>query len=548
MILTSPTLHGCGHITGAWESADGTVLAIANAFPLLTNPPARAAYAGQKLRHRVSLHRRGERMPFAWFDKLRLPINWIGLHPRETKIAIAAGTYDGGWMFEGQLLIWDWTEDSWSEPFPQMPEVVWVNFRPDGTELDLIVRPWDEQWGGDPDRPEDDAFTRFYAVTADADRCTPEAQLELDPLAKLTANGQKALPAFETLRRDASEKVAAWLNVPDLATRGAIWDVAWFGPDKIASVSDDCLLQVNSLTGDELVRIEGDGYGAVIVSSEPPLVHAARHRDRDEGEVASRLLSVHDGSLVELGSYPGSYSFTGSSNGTVLGRLDRNRRGSATSDLIIDVATGAVVSIDLGHYDCFNHFIGLKGAPAQYFLQASPPHGHERKHLCRLDADLKVERLWPVLHQNGRHASHAMECCACYFEDANGAGIVIAGTHYDPSPSTPTRGFVYRKDPSADLELWRQPTTSASSAIVHLPGLNLIAAAFLDGTLKLIDATTGTTKAAGNVTIDAMPTVIFSLAAKGPVLAIGTFDGRVATLDPASLLATGSTIGRIELA
>jgi hypothetical protein len=548
LIIASPTLQGSGHITGAFENGDKSILAVASTFPLLTNPPARAAYAGHKLRHRLSLHRPGEQAPFAWFDDVRLPINWVSFHPQEPVIAIAAGTYDGGWMFEGELLLWNWTENSWRKPVSQIPEVVWVNFGFEGTTLDLIVRPWDEEWGGDPNGHEDDAFTRFYGASTIAHSAVAGPELVLNPAARLGGDKLEILSAADEFKKDALKSVAAWLTISKLVERSAIWDVSWLGPDKIASVSDDCLLQINDLTGAKLSHIEGDGYGAAIISSEPPLVHVARRRTWDDDEVVSRLLAIQDGTLVELGTYAGSYSFTGSSNGTVLGRLDRHRRGSATSDLLIEVATGVVAAIDCGQYDCFNHFLGVDGAPANYFLQATPSDGHERKRLCRLDAHGNVESLWPVLHQDGSYASHAMECCGCFLEDSAGAGIVLAGRHYDPNPSTPTSGFIYRKSLNADRELWRHSTAAASSAIVHVGRLGIIAAAFLDGTLKLIDAVTGAIRAAGRVTIGAQPTVIFSLSANELALAIGTFDGRVAVLEPGSLLASDATVGRIELA
>ncbi|RZF59029.1 hypothetical protein EWE75_24045 [Sphingomonas populi] len=463
-------------------------------------------------------------------------------------MAIATGTYDGGWMFEGELLLWNWTENSWREPVSQIPEVVWVNFDPEGATLDLIVRPWDEEWGGDPNGQEDDAFTRFYGANTIADWNVARSEFVLDPAARLGDDKLKILFAADESKKDAHKSVAAWLKVPKLIERSAIWDLSWLGDDKIASVSNECLLQIDDLTGTKLSYVEGDGYGAAIVSSEPPLIHVAQRRIRSDSEVSSRLLAIQDGALVELGTYAGSYSFTGSSNGTVLGRLVRHHRGSASSDLLIDVATGVGVPINLGHYDCFNHFVGIDGAPANYFLQATPPDGHERKRLCRLDAHGNVESLWPVLDQDGSQASHAMECYGCFLDDSAGAGIVLAGKHYDPNPSAPIIGFIYRKSLNADRELWRHPTTAASSAIVYVESLGIIAAAFLDGTLRLIDAITGAVRAAGRVTIGAQPTVIFSLSANGYALAIGTMDGRVAVLEPGPLLASDATVGRIELA
>lgn len=544
MIISSPTVHGCGQIASAFVSPECSVLAIASSFPLLTNRPARAAYAGQKLRHRVSLHQPGEQSPFALFDSLRLPVNWIGFHPSQSVVVIAAGSYDGGWMFDGELVLWNWIEDKWWRPVEQVPEVVLAEFGPDGTTLDLIVRPWDEEWGGS----EENSFTRFYQASVSADPGAAGSEFVLDAALRLPEDGIEKFAVADAAHRDAEERVAAWLGVSKLDKRGGVWDVAWLGSGKIASVSDDCLLRIDDIGGADAIRIEGNGYGAAIVGSEPPLIHVAQQRGWTDCEVVSRLLAVHDGGLVEIGSYPGVYTFTASPNGTVLGRLDRHQAGTASTDVVIEIATGAATPIDLGHYDCFNHFVGIEYAPAHYFLQSTPPQGHERKRLCRLGTDYRRESLWPVLAQDGTHGSHAMECCGCYLEDAAGAAIVLAGKHYDPNPHAPTRGFIYRKGLDEGQELWRHPTAAASSAVVYIPEHGVIVATFLDGSLKVVEAVTGAIRTAGMVTIDAQPTVVFSLAATSHSLALGTLDGRVVMVDHSALLSVDGTIGKIELA
>jgi len=79
--LADPSLPGLGQLAGAFLRTGGDVLALFSAYRLLTEPPARAAYGGQQLRYRVALYRRGERHPFAAFDRLRYRVNDIAFHP-----------------------------------------------------------------------------------------------------------------------------------------------------------------------------------------------------------------------------------------------------------------------------------------------------------------------------------------------------------------------------------------------------------------------------------------------------------------------------------
>ena len=162
--LADPTLPGLGQLTGAFSHTGGDVLAVCSAYRMLTEPPARASYGGQRLRYRVALYRRGERRRFAAFDQLRYGVNDIAFHPSLPVVAIATGSYDGGWAFEGELALWNWDTGEHALVIQQIPEVVRVAFGPGGDSITAYVRPWDEGVveqlvGADP-------FDLFYELRA----------------------------------------------------------------------------------------------------------------------------------------------------------------------------------------------------------------------------------------------------------------------------------------------------------------------------------------------------------------------------------------------
>ncbi len=218
----------------------------------------------------------------------------------------------------------------------------------------------------------------------------------------------------------------------------------------------------------------------------------------------------------------------------------------AAGDVLLDATLTDARRLDLGHYDCFNHYIGINGAPDLFTVQGTPPDSHEGKHLCRVHADGRLERLWPLLKPDGTPASHAMECRGAYVDDALGAGLVIAGKHYSPTVGNAYRGFIYRKSLARGQERWRHATPASASAIVVADGLVL--AAFLDGTLMLIDADSGDLLLASRVRIGGIATVLYALAAHGGRLAVGAIDGRIALVDLAALAALRPTRGGIDLA
>ncbi|MCP6756782.1 hypothetical protein NL533_34670, partial [Klebsiella pneumoniae] len=59
----------------------------------------------------------------ALLDGLRWPINDLAFHPREPLLAVATGSYDGGWAFEGELVVWNWETGERAAPLGACREV-----------------------------------------------------------------------------------------------------------------------------------------------------------------------------------------------------------------------------------------------------------------------------------------------------------------------------------------------------------------------------------------------------------------------------------------
>ena len=560
MIICSPTIRGSGAITGVFRSSNGGTLAIASTFPLLTNPPGRAAYMGQRLRQRLALHRRGELRPFAVFDDLRMPINDVSFHPSDPVIAVAAGSYDGGYLFEGELLFWNWQADRSWRAAKTVPEVERCDFTEDGNGLDVLVRPWDEDWGVD-----DDPFDRVYplSVPYGGPSGSDGGGIEIDPGQAIVRHTLEYARNDPRRHDGIDQELCQWFGVDRISRRGPIWDVAWVDGNRLAAVDNDCLVEIHDLADGSVTSLRKDGYhGASLLRTSPPVV--ASYAMEGWQIRHSQLLAISDDTLVKIATFEGSYNFVSSMDGRVLGRLDRSLVRDGKSDVMVDIKTGDVRLVSLGHYDCFNHFLGIDGAPDLFILQGTPKTQHEKKRLCRVRADGSVETLWYLLPPDGSHESHAMECLGCYIDDELGPGVVVSGRHYDPNPSKGNRGFIFRRpieqsrfarrgfglsrlsDDRKVQEAWRLATTAVASAIVHAPKEKLIVVAYLDGTLSLLNAADGTVVMAGQVTIESHPTVIYSMDVVDASLAVGTFDGRIAVIE-LDQLRNGERNGRIEL-
>ncbi|MGE8565458.1 MAG: hypothetical protein ACN6PV_03290 [Achromobacter sp.] len=547
----APTLRGSGKISGVFFNAAGDVAAVASAFPLLAHPRARAAYGGRALRYRVALYRRDSLTPFAAFDDLHFPVNDVAFHPTGSIVAIGAGSYDGGYLFEGDLVVWNWREAHGVRLYEHVPEVVRCQYNAAGDAIEAWVRPWDEEWsppddgaGSDGADNDNDPFDTLFSLRAPAPG--PRSQpldLDLDVAHRVPADlSAPALLVPHSDELDAS--LRAWFNVSDWTRQDAILDVAWLDRDRYAAVHEGCQLEVYHRDGKRLAAYTGAGYGVEILQSKDVLVHVVETsaRGRPFGRQGARLYtwtdcgsdSDNDKSLRLTRAYDGDFTFSATRQGQVLGRQNRfpvAGAGARAHDVLLDLTTGADHRPDLGHYDCFNHYIRIRHAPCLFLLQGTPASSHERKTLCVVQPDGAVRRLWPILKANRDPASHAMELCGAYVDDALGAAIIISGKHYSPDVRAPYSGFIYRKPLDRDRERWRRPIPASASAIVHLPGVNLIAAAFLDGSLQLIDAQSGALRRHARVHVDGLPTVIFAMDANEQSLVTGTVDGRISVLD-----------------
>lgn len=538
--LSDPPLRGSARITGVFFDPARGIAAVASEFPLLAVPRARAAYGGQALRYRVALYRRGESSPFAALDALRHPVNDVAFHPTESVAAIGAGSYDGGYLFEGELVAWDWSNGRHARLFERMPEVARCACDADGRGITAWVRPWDEEWEGLPDTP-DAAFNTLYRVRVPYGEATwSKAPAQSPALCADDAAPEEAPCAQAAAPAD---RLAQWLGLPGLEQTGAIHDLAWLDDYRIAAAHRGCLLEIHDVRGGPATRYTGEGYGCEILLAAGVHVHAAAPADRSapRGSQDSRLYRWTEDGLDLVAAYEGEFTFSASSEGMLLGRMNRYPRPQRPLDLLRDLRRGDERRLDLGHYDCFNHYLRIDGAPCLFALQGTPASSHEHKHLCVVDADGRVRRLWPVLKADGKPASHAMELCGCYLDDAQGAAVVLAGRHYSPTVGDACAGFIYRRRLDGKEPSWRHPTRASAAAIVALPQAGLVAAAFLDGTLMLMDAGTGGIRRNAKLRLEGLPTVAHAMAARGDRLALGTADGRIAVVSASELLRQDAT-------
>lgn len=517
MLICSPPVHGCGRVTGATLSPTGDVLALSSEFDYLHHQAGRTAGGGHALRFRLGLYRPGEHRPFAWFDDLRLPINCVAFHPTEPVIAIGAGIHDGGYAFNGDLILWNWLDNRAVRPFEHLPEIVDLAFNADGG-LDLVCRPWNEDWG----QGDDERFVYPITVAAE-DLERQQHRLPLDSTNYLPLTDPDA---YEPVYERYTQAATSFFGVESLGSARPVFSVAWLSDDVIGWITGNRLVDLYTLSTGQTHSLDGKshGFGASFVTADRPLIQTIQSWKDPAGrhDLETCLVAMTDAGPEVVLRRPYTYGIAAASDGSIIGR-QVTKYGEPQHDFIVDAA-GRLRDADFGPYQPYSHYLGIQGAPDLYILQPERGGTIDCQEICRVSVSGQVEPLWPP-RPNPDEALHTGEFCAAYVDDQNGASLVVAERYY--SGAKLDRGTLYRRQIDG-RDLWRMPLTASASAIVALTESGLIATAYLTGHIALLDAATGQVVLSGRAAVDGVPTVIYSMAADSAGrIAFGTISGQV---------------------
>jgi len=563
----NPFLSGMGIISAAKHTSD--IIAIGSAFRLLTQPPARAAYTGQSLRNRVAIYKEESPISIAWYDNIKYPINDIAFHPTEPVIAIATGSYDGGFSFEGELIVWNWESNLFSHKMAETPEVFRVAFSSDGMSILCVVRPWDEN----DFEHKDKIFDMFYEI-----RLTYTPSLEVGIVNARAVNDQMSAQKpitgaevnsdsrFKLNTDDPAKTVQNYFAIKDLSIRSPIWDIAILDRDSIGVVHDDTHLEIFNLDGELVDSFTGNGHGVQILKDDNPIIHVINpEKSRSNWASLDTRLFQLDESLSEKLKCDGRFTFSISRDGKIVGRRDRSGSIDPLNDLVTRSDLESWEEHDFGHYDVFNHFNRIDNSPYSFIIQGTPKSSYGYKVLSVIEDRSETKTLWPIIKGNkpndkdkfnnengaldsillfkkdGTHPPHAMENYFTYIEDDVGEGILGTGMYYQTNPFGERQGFLYRKPLFKDEHVWSHNVNAACSVMKQIPKRPIAIAAFLDGLVFVIRTDTGEIIHKNFCELNHLPNVVFSLDCSKDIVVFGTMTGEVLSMNVDTLLENGFT-------
>lgn len=418
----------------------------------------------------------------------RWVVNSIALHPGGQLVAIGTGSYDGGYFYEGELLIHDLATGTTTSTLDDLRCVEHVAWADDGTLETVLAPPTDEDGAWTGPRSDRQDLRRTLSDLAAARGLTWELRRQVWALCRTDDGG---------ITVGSESRIEHWR--PQDVT-GPAWRI---------DVDGTC------------VQLFTAAHGRVVASvwaqSDDP--------DRPRPTVAMTI-DVSTGEHRDLVRSDRAVVLVRRSDGAFLVRDTSMRPETPRPAEIVTAQGEPIARVEVGGYDLFNHHFDIRGADDFLVLVGTGPSSHIGKEVAAVrstDQGWQVRRLFPLAWEP--HA-HVFGGPGVLLDDAAGRSIVHAGAVHDGEGLLPGNAFVARRQYDDGRLVWHVPLDNDVTAI-DTDGLRIVAVTNL-GELVVIDAATGTVLHQNVVTAAGSRVVPLSLALEPPDTAwIGTFDGRV---------------------
>jgi hypothetical protein len=521
-VLGKSTFEYSGTPTALAWGPEKTVLAVGSHF----HPVGWSGYTIERLEgcYRVALYDAQSLKCLTATDTIRSPVNDLAFHPTLPLLAIGTGRYDGGCFFGGDLVLWDFQRQKIGGVLTSSRMVVSCAFSGAGNALELGLRPvTDDDFEGD---------AQEIVLEGRAERGswpTDERWLEVDSLSlRLKREPNRTEDLSVEQKRLAEQIGLRWEQ------RLRAWGIGWAGGD-IVSCGARLAFERWSPDGERVARLDDPLDGVQLaVSGDHALVSfyrldLARRELASEGALTRIDLRTNQRQDVAGIDYP--VAMASDSHGNVLLReasIPPRQRPQRDHVLAGD---GTLEHLDLGEYDCFNHYLPAFDADGLYAIQTWPerkkPMDPIKKWLCAVDATpLEIKRLFP--HEwNSERKAHLFSHGGCYVEYKDVRALLLLTTvhHYDALH--PVEGLVTLRELPEGRARWEQPVTTEMSWAGFMPEAGVVIVATADLRLLVYAVETGDLLQEEFASTPHTGQIVLSGAVNGRRVAFGTIDGSI---------------------
>ncbi|MEU8379693.1 hypothetical protein [Streptosporangium sp. NPDC048865] len=449
----------------------------------------------------------------------RWPVNAVAVHPSLPLAAVGTGSYDGGYFFQGELLLLDLAAGVLTSLLPHPRQVRSLRWQ-DARTLGFVLAPPDD-W----ENPE--AHTQGHPCTAVRDDWTTPGTLRPEETAA------PAVPFSRPPDGRLPEEVLDGLSGGRREPRRPVWAVEVLPDGRILATSEQIALEcwepsgrrvftVPDVAGGRQIRVTPDGESAWVVLDS----QTRRTEDGWQNSPGSAArFSLADGARTAVHA-PGFPLTLAARKDGWLALRDVDHTSSVQETLLISPCGEKTGQVRLGEFDLFNHPFAVRHSPELFFLRGGPRGGAEAKRVFRLDPlTHTVGDLFPLEWDTARDG-HLFGGPVAYVHDVAGEALVHGGAVHNGQGLLPGNAFVVRRALPGGTAAWVF-TADHNVTSLDVAG-DTVYAAFTSGTVVALDAVTGAVRWSHRLHVGTVPVVALSLAAPSSShLVLGTTDGRI---------------------
>jgi hypothetical protein len=459
-------------------------------------------------------------------------VHSFAFHPTLPVVAVGTGAYDGGYFFEGELMILDLVSGRSTPVIRGAREVLHVEWESERA-LRLVVAPPD-------DHDCDEAHTHGFAVVVERSDWSNVARgsVQQEELSGQWVEFER--PTMEEAASRGIESLAALAGEPWWEPRRQVWDVQGLRDGRVLACLDGVLAEAWLPDGRLEWCVPDDEGGRQLVvraGKRDAWVNVERRRVRwvgrervTEPPLVARV-SLEDGKVLDSLRVDTSVALTTRDDGWLALRSSAwDRRRPEPAALILPAGEAPEVRVPLGGFDLFNHAFPIRRSKQLLFLQGKEHKPWRDKWVVAVDpagpdGEPSVRRLFP-LEWDAKRARHLFGGPGMEIGGADNRDLVHAGTVHDGAGLLPGNAFVVRRSLGDGAVRWVFTADFPATALdgdedtVYV-GLN-------SGELVALRTSDGDVRWQQRLEVGGQPVVPLSLALTRPGrLLIGTVDGRI---------------------
>ncbi|MGM1064777.1 hypothetical protein [Saccharothrix sp. Mg75] len=501
-VLGAGAFHEVGHPTAVASSPDGELLAVAGDLGHAGSP----VWDPGVRRLPLAVYRTSD-LACVLLVNTRWPVGSLSFHPELPLLAAGTGQYDGGYFYEGELLLADLVTGrtrSVVESCTQVLDVAWLDAR----SLRVVLTP-----STDDEEQVAHAFTAVRDDWGSPDLTFFPSRMSTAPL----VGRPDPVRARLAVERACLDRGVVW------SPRRQVRAVRALRDGRVLAALDGVAVECWDRAGGHWA-LPVDGHGTQVVVSPDERTALTNAVGRHDGPSAVTAVDLTTGRPLRDVPVDSHVVLVDRADGLVAARPAT--RGDHPGPLLAPDGR-RVGEVVVGHYDLVNHYFDVRRSPHLLFLRGTSPKPWRRKWVVTpVDGGLRY--LFP-LEWDERRDGHLFGGPGAWLAgggDGTGGSIVHAGTVHDGAGLLPGNAFVARRRYPKGKAEW---VVTADHAPVALDAdENHAYVAFASGEVVVLRNDDGAELARLRPEVAGHPVVPLSLcAAGGGRLLIGTFQGSV---------------------